>query len=458
MRKSITCLAAAACLMTVMMSGTAFADWQSLSDGRWIYTEGSNNMRVTSDWRKGADDQFRWLDASGVMATNTWADGEYYVDENGIRVTNQWKKLENRNASWDAEDKTAWFYFSSTGKCFSDGWCKIDGKQYYFDSNGALKTGWIDDDHYALEDGTMAVGWHECEDPDYEDERDNDPFDEEEKSHYYYFLSTGKVYKPNISTGNAKTYKIDGKTYCFDERGAMLTGWVDMDDKEGGGFDNYRYCNQDGTVATGWLSLYPPDDNDPRGIGYTDEVQWFYFNSQGVPKVGKPLSEAVTSGITKINNISYMFDEKGNPVYGLRKVMQGEKEYCYYFGEDRSVSSVVKGKAEVLEGDGTKSSFYFTETGSSAGRGYTGVKNNYLYYMGKLQKAEEKYEVINVEEKAYLVNTAGKVMKNAKKVKDMSGDKISTGSLGTVNKINDESDNGLGIAREPLEPTYWDID
>ena len=43
----------------------------------------------------------------------------------------------------------------------------------------------------------------------------------------------------------------------------------------------------------------------------------------------------------------------------------------------------------IEEGDGTKSEFYFTESGGKAGRGFTGVKNKYLFYKGKLQEADD---------------------------------------------------------------------
>ena len=111
----------------------------------------------------------------------------------------------------------------------------------------------------------------------------------------------------------------------------------------------------------------------------------------------------------------------------------------------------------IEEGDGTKSEFYFTESGGKAGRGFTGVKNNYLFYKGKLQEADNgtKYEVIRVEGKNYLVNTSGKVMKDTT-VKDSSGTKFETSNSGIVVKVDKESDNGDEYARDPYEPVEWD--
>lgn len=122
--------------------------------------------------------------------------------------------------------------------------------------------------------------------------------------------------------------------------------------------------------------------------------------------------DASVKDLEKINGITYLFDENGNPVYGLRNLNNGSDFETYYFG-DRQTSSVQKGKMTIEEGDGTKSEFYFTESGGKAGRGFTGVKNKYLFYKGKLQEADDgtKYEVICVEGRNYLVNPSGKVMK-----------------------------------------------
>ena len=67
---------------------------------------------------------------------------------------------------------------------------------------------------------------------------------------------------------------------------------------------------------------------------------------------------------------------------------------------------------KVTEDDGNKSDFYFSDNG----RGYNGVKDNYLYYKGKLQKATDgqKYVCYEVDNKNYVVNSSGKVMKSAK--------------------------------------------
>lgn len=427
--------------------------WQQ-SGGNWVYYN-SNGYKITNEWKKGADGLWRYLDYNGNMALNTWVDDEYYVDSNGIMVAGKWMQLAPKDDGWDANAGQVWYYFESDGKAVSDNWQKISGKWYYFNSDGEMQTGWADDDLYYLgEDGTMRTGWQYLEDPDADDDKDNSvrPYEEEDDHHWYYFQSSGKRYMPETGGDNYKKYKIDGVNYYFDEEGRMQTGWICVTGDENN-FRDYRYLQDNGKLTVGWYSTYPPEDYDGD---VEDEVQWYYFESDGEPKVGPPVEEASVRDLEKIGGVTYLFDHNGNPVYGLRNLKDGNDFETYYFG-NRQTSSVQKGRMDIEEGDGTKCEYYFTESGSKAGRGYTGVKNNYLFYKGKLQEADSgtKYEVICVDGKNYLVNTSGKIAKDTT-VKDSSGTRFETNKSGIVIKVDKESNNGDEYAREPYEPVPWD--
>ena len=85
-----------------------------------------------------------------------------------------------------------------------------------------------------------------------------------------------------------------------------------------------------------------------------------------------------------------------------------------YFGTKQE-SCLQLGDKNITDADGVTSQFYF----DSRGYGYTGVKNGKLYYMGKLQKAEDdSYAYYTVDGKTYLVNRSGQVKKNYNKSKD----------------------------------------
>lgn len=455
-RKSLLILVISAVLTlgTGIFTTWAATGWEQ-TNGSWVYYD-SYGSKVTDQWKKGADDKWRYLNNAGYMAVNSWTSDGYYVDSNGIMVENKWLKLGANYNGTTNEDH--WYYFTTGGKSVVDTWRKIDNKWYFFDTDGAMQTGWVDDDMYFCgDDGAAKTGWQKLYPPDNDDSNDGrvtpDSAGDDGKK-WYYFLSSTKKYVPDLSNGSEYgEKKIDSAYYCFDSTGAMQTGWVYIGDgaKEDGSITDCRFYGADGKSKTGWYSAEPPDFLK----GYEDEVEWFYFSKSGVPKAGTDGKEPTTSDLVKIDRKTYLFNELGNPAYGLQKVYTDKDGYtAYYFGS-KAVSSMQTGKQKIEEGDGTVSTFYFSETG----RGFTGVKDNYLYYMGKLQTADEgtRYQVISLPSGSgysnYLVNQSGKVMKNAKNVKDADGVKYTTNSGGIVNKIDDES-VGNDKYKSPVEP-YW---
>lgn len=437
-----------------VFSAWAATGWEQLN-GSWIYYD-SSGSKVTDQWKKGADDKWRYLNSAGYMAVNSWTSDGYYVDSNGIMVMNKWLKLNiNFNGSTDGDH---WYYFTLDGKAVMDTWRKIDNKWYFFDSNGEMQTGWVDDDMYFCgSDGAAKIGWQKLYPPDDDDSNDDrvtpDSSGDDGKN-WYYFLSSTKKYVPELS--NSSEYgekRIDSAYYCFDSTGAMQTGWVYIGDgaKEDGSIIDCRFYGADGKSKTGWYSAEPPEFLK----GYEDEVEWFYFSRSGVPRARTDGKEATASDLVKIDRKTYLFNELGNPVYGLQKVYtKGDDYTAYYFGS-KSVSSMQTGKQKIEEGDGSVSNFYFSETG----RGFTGVKDNYLYYMGKLQTADEgsRYQIISFPSgnnySNYLVNQSGKVMKNAKNLRDADGVKYTSNSAGIIMKIDDQS-IGSDKYKSPVEP-YW---
>lgn len=453
-KKSLASLVLISVLMLMLSTMTVFASegWKQ-TGSTWNYYN-SNGSTVKNEWKKGADNLWRYLDSSGNMAVNAWVEDEYYVDANGILVADKWMKLPEKGSS---SDEYVWYYFGSSGKVVTDTWKKIDNKWYYFDDEGVMQTGWVDEDKYYIgSDGVMKTGWQRLAPPDENDDGRVTPADETgDGTYWYYFQSSGKKYVPDLNNGSDYgEKKIDGVNYCFDEHGALQTGWVNVgsDDNSDAPISDYRYLSEDGKAITGWYATYPPTSLD----GYDYSVEWFYFDRNGVPKEGPAKGEATTKDLVKINNITYLFNDRGTPVFGLQKVYTStsKDEYtAYYFG-DRKTSSVVKGKKKIVEDDGSETDFYFSDTG----RGYTGVRDNYLYYMGKLQKAEKgtKYQVISIPNgdnyNNYVVNTSGKVTKS-NTVKNADGIKLKTNASGILTHVDEEA-VGKGLYNLAIEP-YW---
>lgn len=445
--------------LTAMLSaGAAVSAWAAAgwvqNNGQWQYQDRDGYI-VRNEWQKGADGKYRYLDSSGYIAVSTWIDDEYYVGSDGIMVTDSWLR---EDCSSETDSGIAWYYFDSRGQAVKEGWKKIDDVWYYFDDVGVMQTGWVDENrYYTNENGQMLTGWQLLDPPedvsyDEDDEEEYDPFTQADNDgkYWYYFKSNGRKVTPDEDSGNEYgTVRIDGDYYCMNSDGAMQYGWKNVEG--GSSITSYKYFKSDGKMVTGWYSLAAP-----RGIDdSSDEIHWYYFNSKGVPKAdedGIPTKDDLLT----INGKTYLFNNVGNPVYGLRKVYLGESEdesnyTSYYFGEDDNDCWAHSGKIKVEEDSGEENTYYFT----SAGRGFTGIKDNYLYYVGKLQVAQnDKYELINVPGKDYavMVNSSGKVMKSTT-VKNSDGMKYKTNSSGQVIEIDEEEVSGVtGI--DPEEPDY----
>ena len=445
--------------LTAMLSaGAAVSAWAAAgwvqNNGQWQYQDRDGYI-VRNEWQKGADGKYRYLDSSGYIAVSTWIDDEYYVGSDGIMVTDSWLR---EDCSSETDSGIAWYYFDSRGQAVKEGWKKIDDVWYYFDDVGVMQTGWVDENrYYTNENGQMLTGWQLLDPPedvsyDEDDEEEYDPFTQADNDgkYWYYFKSNGRKVTPDEDSGNEYgTVRIDGDYYCMNSDGAMQYGWKNVEG--GSSITSYKYFKSDGKMVTGWYSLAAP-----RGIDdSSDEIHWYYFNSKGVPKAdedGIPTKDDLLT----INGKTYLFNNVGNPVYGLRKVYLGESEdesnyTSYYFGEDDNDCWAHSGKIKVEEDSGEENTYYFT----SAGRGFTGIKDNYLYYVGKLQVAQnDKYELINVPGKDYavMVNSSGKVMKSTT-VKNSDDIKYKTNSSGQVIEIDGEEVSGVtGI--DPEEPNY----
>lgn len=447
---AVLILTAALSLGAAGISAYAASGWTQ-EGNNWVYLDSQGN-KVCNVWKKGADNLDRYLNSSGVMAVESWIDDTYYVDANGIMVSNKWLKLADTS---NTETGYTWYYFLASGKRAEDAWKKIDNKYYFFDDDGKMQTGWVDDNtYYCKESGEMVTGWQKLELPDDVDEpEDKDKFKYEEDGRYwFYFGASGK--KVCADSGEYKEHKISDITYVFDADGIMQTGWRQVDTDGDTDIEGYRYLDENGKAVKGWMSLEPPED---LAGNYEYDVEWFYFSSAGKPKVGPARADANTKDFTKINSLTFLFNENGTPVYGLRKVYvgsTGKYTACYFGG--RPASCLQKGAIKVEEDDGVVSEFYF----NTSGQGLTGLHNNHLYYMGKLQKAESgsKYQVFSVEingsNRNYVVNTSGKIAKNTT-VKDGDGVKYKTNSSGILTYINNDEADSDAVFESPTEPAWF---
>lgn len=430
------------------------ADGILQNDG-WFKIENINNTTkvVTESWY--------YAQESGAVLKNgykTISDRTYYFDANGLNYRKRWITDNNGEKSYLGEDGAMkkkewfvisgldyrdadynyWYYADSDGKIIVDKWHKIDGKFYCFDSSGIMCTGWLtetpeDDDkessyYYCGDDGARATGWRWLEIPEsWMTNSEVADYVQEHGQYAYFYFNTSSGKKKRAS-GGTKEKKVDGVTYCFDSYGIMYPGWVKMSSTVPE-IKGYRYFYQPETekdrkyvsgekVESAWLKLEGPADASGSG-----QKEWYYFDNTGRPVCGAEDSYE----IKKISGDYYIFDMFGVAQYGLVEV----KGDFYYCGTENGDRKCTVGKVMVDDGvSASRSQYYF----DIKGKGITGIKDGYAYYKGKLQKADKvaRYEVFDIPgEGEYLVNTSGKVMKNAK-VTDGNDQKWVTGGGGKI--------------------------
>ena len=230
-------------------NGLMITGWQEI-DGNWYYFVPGIGYRATNTWWK-IDGKDYCFDENGHVRTG-WIDGEEgtrYCDESGAMVTG-WQEIDGN-----------WYYFvpGSGYRATNTSW-KVDGIEYSFDGNGQITTGWISDEQgtrYIGAKGLPLTGWQEID------------------GSWYYFVP-GSGYRVTNTW-----WQVDGKDYCFDENGHIRTGWID-------GEEGTRYCNESGAMVTGWQEI---DGN------------WYYF------VLGS--GYRVTDTSWKVDGIDYSFDKNG---------------------------------------------------------------------------------------------------------------------------------------------------
>lgn len=316
-----------------------------------------------------------------------------------------------------AKEGDVWTYVDSRGDRVTDSWRKSENYWYYLDSNGEMLTDqWVDDTYYVDVNGVMITNRWLYVNPGTDDAPNSD-------GGWYYFNANGKV-----ETDGWKT--INGKKYYFDGNGVMLTGWVSMasesDASDPTGISTFKYFgdDNDGSMSRGWKYLTddPEDSDDSENLAtatssdasYGDaDGSWYYFDSSGTPKYLDAQADSMSKAVSRINGQSYFFDEYGRMQYGLIGIDFGDGTVTSaYFGNSDSDGKMKTDKtSSVTEDNGDRSTFYFNTSGASRGSGFTGEKNGYLYWNGKLVKADQgsTTQVFEIDGTLYLVNESGKV-------------------------------------------------
>ena len=440
MRKQTKLVAvlSAAALLAMGASMTSFAaGWEKDDAGVWHYYDSDDNQ-VTDEWKKDGGKWF-YLNEDGDMETDAWVDDDYYVGEDGAMLVNKWIKVADDDDSSDPDDDGEnWYYFNNKGKKVTDDKKKINGKTYYFNTDGEMRYGWFEDngDWYYL--GTEDEGWRTdakwlwLEEPN-EDDEDNDSMPSHDdcslcdSEGWYYFQNDGKAYRDN-----SKKKKINGKYYYFNEHGQMLYEWIDNKKVSVASNSKLDAARTDGTVATAGEMLYYNEVEDgSRGNGWVqrdgseamktdNDTDWYYIDdgdmyhanttdAAGTTDDGDPVY-VMRKKVKVSGNKYFAFNEKGQMQDGLQFIAK-DKGF-FYFDENGYQKT---GKVASVECEDDDYTFYFNTKNGKNGQGYKGIKDDYLYFNGKRQDADDDYRLFYYDGDIYLTNTKGKIQKSSKK-------------------------------------------
>ncbi|MCI9592511.1 MAG: hypothetical protein HFG42_18625, partial [Lachnospiraceae bacterium] len=322
-------------------------------------------------------------------------------------------------------------------------------------------------------EGWARLEWQYLEKPEDDNFEDVNPFEDEA---WFWFGTNGRAAQ------NSTKY-INGQYYTFAESGAMNDKWVQgtpgiskATGKIASDADAF-YTDSIGHRRTGWIYTYDPDDADEEGDEY-----WFYLNNKGeafndrgkdtkvynakgvviqdvsgtdASKVFDPTSVGENVAAKVIKNKTYLFDDNGRMLTGLRAIdgpvlRQGGKNLVagtYYFSADGDMQT---GK-QTISDEGDKYTYYFDK----AGRAYENrlIKGAVYDNNGKRLEAEygSKYEVISVDNPIFdeagkkemipagseiIVNSNGSVKKTATTV-DVDGTKYTVKNYVATVKTED---------------------
>ena len=368
-------------------NGAALSGWRQKEDGSWYYMSSNSRSfgKLVTGWQTIGKKRY-YFNESGVMLSGTWVDG-YYLSESGAMATG-WKNTgteenpvwyylntnskartygkalvgwqtiggkkyffeENGVMKHDAWQDTyylttrGWvatglqeidgetYYFDPNTKSRSfgralTGWRTIKNKRYYFDDEGRMVRGWLDDTFYLREDGTMATGWLNT--------------GTEENPVWYYMDANSKARSYGRRLTGWQT--IGGKKYYFDDLGVMAHDtWMDS-----------FYLTHKGPVATGWQEM-------PAGSG-----RWYYFD----PNTKNRTFGRALTGWRTISGKRYCFDDEG-------LMLTGWVDDTFYLKTDgtggKDLGSMVTGWKEIPAESGNWYYFDPNTKNKTYGRALTG--------------------------------------------------------------------------------------
>ena len=263
---------------------SANTGWQMI-DGSWYYYKDGEILKDTYATIRGT---LYYFNSDGTMAT-----GVFYDEKLGYnRLAEPSGKVVSATGWYQSPENKKWYWFDEKDVVTIGSLKTINGKQFYFDENGIMRTGsfwanyedengeWISTVLFADQYGAIskAPGWKQID------------------GIWYYVKGTGEAAANEI-------IDVKGKSYYFDENGIMQTGFISAWD----GAREYTYvADASGVlIKNQWVK---------KGI------EWYYTDASGAVCTNQWLKNGMyyvgatgvmAIGSKYIDGKWYVFDENG---------------------------------------------------------------------------------------------------------------------------------------------------
>ncbi len=322
-----------------------------------------------------------------------------------IKIEPEWMELDGKR-----------YYFDSNGRTYTDGKIhKIDGIEYCFDEKGAVDdrgrwvlsddvwkywkggqyicSDWIETDgilYYCDAQGKMATGWQRIEGKDYYFIQDgslaknmwiNGHYVDKngvwiEKYSTARWIMSGTSWWYCFGNGEYPIDRwviIDGVKYYFNIDGWMATGWQMI------GKEWYYFDEGGNTVTNTWIGDYYLDGS---GIWVQEKYRDKWMESQGRWWYRHSDGSYIRAKWENINGVWYYFDEEGWMAIGWQLI----DDFWYYFDTNgKVVTNAWIGDCYVNESGVWDMSIYHPQWKESQGRWW------YQHSDGKYTMADWEY-------------------------------------------------------------------
>ncbi len=359
-------------------NGQAACGWTQIGKQAYYFDRNSGELKKAT-----AEDLLRITEAGGREVLYYTGGGEYLLS--GLySVKGEWYYFDpttkeggevtaiqdGRNTLIVLENGTR--HLLKDGKTLAKGWqtITVDGEKgsYYFDSQGVLKKGWVNDGkkrYYTDENTGKAISGFMT----FVNGVREEGIREGNTCNSYYFDANGLMKTGWITLADAVNPKVKHVYYC-NANGILLKGicWIgnkryvldpntgerSSDSVEIGGVR--YYANGDGTLKTGWQKAggksYYYGTDGRLVIGWkTIDRKVYYFDAEGVMQTGYQTGLPVQGSQVSTNTASYYFNNSGVLQTGWFRFSENKRNVWRFFGKDGKELEPKKERDESPKGD-----------------------------------------------------------------------------------------------------------